>query len=76
MSMLKEQVNNLNICKVLFKNDRSIVYLLKDGRVFKRFRFEEIERYEKHGISLEEKILIGEKLKNFKELYGPLSAVY
>lgn len=74
--MLKEQVSDLNIRKVLSGSHRSIVYLLSDGRVFKRFRFEEIELYEKQNIPLEEKILIGEKLKNFKEFYQPLTAVY
>lgn len=74
--MLKEQFNDLNIRKVLTKSSRSIIYLLSDGRVFKRFCFKEIERYEKYNISLEEKILVGEKLKTSKEFYEPLSAVY
>lgn len=74
--MLKEQFNDLNIKKVLCKSDRAIVYLLSDGRVFKRFLFEEVDRYNDKGISLENKILEGERLKEHKEFYGPLSAVY
>ena len=63
--MLKEQVSDLNIRKVLLNSYRSIVYLLSDWRVFKRFRFEEIERYEKQNIPLEEKILNRRKIKEF-----------
>lgn len=74
--MLKEQFNDLNIYKVLYNSRRSIIYLLRDGRVFKRFHFEELEDYEKLNISLEGKILIGEKLKDLKEFPAPLSIVY
>lgn len=74
--MLREQINDLNIKKVLCKKSGAIIYLLSDGRVFKRFLFEEVDRYSDKGISLENKILEGERLKEHTEFYGPLSAVY
>lgn len=74
--MLKEQIRDLNIKKILCNKGNSIIYLLSDGRVFKRFRFEEIELYNHIGISLENKILEGDKLKEHKEFFAPLSAVY
>lgn len=76
INMLKEQIRDLNIKKILCKKSSAIIYLLSDGRVFKRFLFEEVDRYSDKGISLENKILEGERLKEHKEFYGPLSAVY
>lgn len=74
--MLKENIKNLKIKKVLAKSPYTIVYELQDGRIFKRFTNRMLGFMDMTSFPIETRINEATPIQNVTEILIPSSSVY
>ena len=74
--MIKENIKQLNLKKIISTTEFSIVYELNDGRIFKRFLPNMLQIMQIRDFNIADKINSASPIDNVPEILIPLSSVY
>lgn len=74
--MKKIYLTDLKIEKKLNENWNSTIYLLKNGKVLKLLKSQNVKKLKMLNIDIEQKILDSKKIESVPEILAPIEAVY